>query len=164
MTPLLDGAHGVQTLVNRSALQQFLQDRIPLSTAMAIEVVAAEAGGVTLGAPLEPNINHRDTVFGGSAAAVAILSAWGLLFVRLRDDHPEATIVIQRHTMRHLRPITGSFTASSFLPDPDAWEKFVATYTRKKLARISVKACLHCEGELVGELDAAFVALELNTA
>ena len=99
---------------------------------MAIDVVAAEPDGVTLGAPLEPNINHRDTVFGGSAAAVAILSAWGLLFVRLRDEYPNATIVIQRHTMRHLRPITGAFTASSFLADPGAWDRFVTTYRRRK--------------------------------
>jgi thioesterase domain-containing protein len=151
-------------LVNRSALQKFLKDRIPLSTAMAVEVVSAGPDGVTLGAPLEPNINHRDTVFGGSAAALAILSAWGLLFVRLRDEHPDATIVIQRHAMRHLRPITGAFTASSFLADPDAWNTFVTTYRRKRLARIQVKAVLSCEHELVGELDAAFVALELRTA
>jgi thioesterase domain-containing protein len=131
---------------------------------MAIEVVAAEPEGVTLGAPLEPNINHRDTVFGGSAAAVAILSAWGLLFVRLREEFPDATIVIQRHTMRHLRPITGAFTATSYLGDPDAWDRFVTTYQRRKLARISVKASLRCGREQVGELDAAFVALELNPA
>jgi thioesterase domain-containing protein len=137
-------------LLNRD-LQRFLQDD-PLSTAM-LDVVAAEPDGVTLGAPLEPNINHRDTVFGGSAAAVAILSAWGLLFVRLREAHPNATIVIQRHAMRHLRPITGAFTASSFLADPGAWDKFVATYQRRKLARIAVRASLRCREELVGELD-----------
>jgi thioesterase domain-containing protein len=143
---------------------QFLRERIPLSTAMAIEVVAADPDGVTLGAPLEPNINHRDTVFGGSAAAVAILSAWGLLFLRLRDEYPDATIVIQRHMMRHLRPITGAFTSSSFLAEPGAWDRFVTTYRRRKMARISVKASLRCGGEEVGELEAAFVALELNPA
>jgi thioesterase domain-containing protein len=151
-------------LLNRNALQKFLQERIPMSTAMAVEVMAAEPDGVTVRAPLEPNINHRDTVFGGSAAAVAILSAWGLLFVRLRDAHPDATIVIQRHTMRHLKPITGAFTASSFLAEQGAWDRFVTTYQRRKLARVSVRALLHCGGELVGELDAAFVALELRTA
>lgn len=151
-------------MVNRNALTQFLKDRIPLTTAMAIDVVEARPDSVTLGAPLAPNINHRDTVFGGSAAAVAILSAWGLLFVRLREDYPNATIVIQRHAMRHLRPITGSFTASSFLTDPGAWDGFVATYQRRKRARISVRAMLQCGGERVGELDAAFVALELNPA
>ena len=151
-------------MLNRRALQQFLKDRIPLSTAMAVDVVAADPDGVTLGAPLEPNINHRDTVFGGSAAAVAILSAWGLLFLRLRDEYPTATIVIQRHAMRHLRPITGAFTATSALAEGVAWDRFVTTYRRKKLARISVTATLRCAGELVGELDAAFVALDLNPA
>jgi len=151
-------------VLHRSALQQFLERRIPLSTAMAVEVVAAGPDGVTLGAPLEPNINHRDTVFGGSAAAVAILSAWGLLFLRLRDEHPNATIVIQRHTMRHLRPITGAFTASSCLADPGAWDRFVITFARRKLARVSVRAVLRCENEQVGEFEAAFVALDLRTA
>jgi thioesterase domain-containing protein len=154
-------SEGGRTLLNRRALERFLQDRIPLFTAMAVTVEAADPDGVTLSAPLAPNINHRDTVFGGSAAAVSILSAWGLLFVRLRDTHPDATIVIQRHAMRHLRPITGAFTASSFLA---AWDRFVTTYARRKLARISVKAVLTCAGERVGEFEAAFVALELNPA
>jgi thioesterase domain-containing protein len=151
-------------MLDRGALQRFLQDRIPLSSAMGISVAAAEPDGVTLSAPLEPNINHRDTVFGGSAAAVAILAAWGLIFVRLREDHPNATIVIQRHTMRHVLPITGAFTASSCLADPAAWDRFVATFRRKKLARISVRSVLRCAGEQVGELEAAFVALELGAA
>ena len=146
------------------ALQDYLQAHIPLSKAMGVEVEVAGPGGVRLAAPLAPNINHRDTVFGGSAAAVAILSAWGLLFVRLRDQHPNATIVIQRHTMRHLRPIASAFTATSFLAEPDAWDRFVTTYRRKKMARVSVRASLRCAGELVGELDAAFVALELSPA
>ena len=55
-------------MLNSSTLQQFLRDRIPLSTAMGVEVLA---------------------VFGGSSSALAILSAWGLLFLRLGDEFPE---------------------------------------------------------------------------
>jgi thioesterase domain-containing protein len=149
-------------MLNSSTLQQFLCDRIPLSTAMGVEVLAASAAGVTLAAPLEPNLNHRDTVFGGSAAAVAILSAWGLLFLRLGEEFPDVTIVIQRHTMRHIRPITEGFTAASVAPDPVAWDRFVNTFRRRRLARLSVGSVLRCKGELVGELEAAFVALELE--
>ena len=98
-------------MLSISALQQFLHDRIPLSTTMGVEVLAATPDGVTLAAPLEPNINHRDTVFGGSASAVAILSAWGLLYVRLREEFPNASIVIQRNTMSYQRPIPSAFTA-----------------------------------------------------
>jgi thioesterase domain-containing protein len=62
--------------MNEYELQRYLHERIPLSRAMAVEVRAATAEGVEIYAPLAPNINHRDTVFGGSASAVAILTTW----------------------------------------------------------------------------------------
>ena len=49
-------------------LQRYLHERIPLARAMEVEVRALASDGVELGAPLAPNINHRDTVFGGSAS------------------------------------------------------------------------------------------------
>ena len=48
---------------------------MPLSQAMQVTVVEASFQQVVLTAPLAPNINHRETVFGGSASAVAILAA-----------------------------------------------------------------------------------------
>ncbi|RYE53550.1 MAG: hypothetical protein EOP18_08925, partial [Rhizobiaceae bacterium] len=59
---------------------------------MQVRVVAASVERVTLSAPLAPNINHRATVFGGSASAVAILSAWSLLHLRLSSDHTTGLI------------------------------------------------------------------------
>lgn len=57
-------------------LQQYLHDHIPLSKAMQITVERISPESVTLSAPLAPNINHRDTLFGGSASTAAILAAW----------------------------------------------------------------------------------------
>lgn len=151
-------------MLSVSDLQAFLHERIPISKSMGIEVVAATADGVTLSAPLGPNINHRDTVFGGSASAVAILAAWSLLYIRLKDAHEHFRIVIQRNSMTYDRPITGAFTASSNVRDPAAWASFVGGLARKNKARIHVGSLLHCNGELVGELDAAFVAWGLETA
>lgn len=62
-----------------SELEKYLHGHIPLSKAMEVAVVQVQPEGVILSAPLAPNINHRDTVFGGSASAVAILAAWSLL-------------------------------------------------------------------------------------
>ena len=50
------------------ALETSLHAHIPLSAAMQVSAVAVDATGVTLA----PDINHRDTVFGGSASAVAM--------------------------------------------------------------------------------------------
>jgi thioesterase domain-containing protein len=78
------------------SLQAYLHDRIPLSRAMEIEVRSATPQGVTLYAPLAPNINHRDTVFGGSASAVAILAAWSVVYVRMHAEGLTGRIVIHR--------------------------------------------------------------------
>ncbi len=145
-------------MVNIKSLQEFLDKRIPISKAMAIEVTEASPDGVTLTAPLEPNLNHRDTGFGGSASALAILSAWMLVYVRLRDSYPQARIVIQRNTIDYERPITGAFTASSFAIGPEVWERFANALARKTRARIHVSSILRCLGERVGMLEAAFVA------
>lgn len=69
--------------MNPADLEHYLHDHIPLSKAMAVSVASVAPHEVVLRAPLAPNINHRDTVFGGSASAVAILAAWSLLNTRL---------------------------------------------------------------------------------
>ena len=145
--------------MNAAQLEEYLHERIPLSSAMAVEVRAATADGVELYAPLAPNINHRDTVFGGSASAVAILAAWSALLVRMRAEGLEARIVIRRNTMSYERPITGGFTARAAPPDETAWAKFAATLSRGRAARVRVGATLECGGETVGELDGEFAVL-----
>ena len=79
---------------------------------------------VVLQAPLQPNINHHETVFGGSAASVALLAGWSLLHVRLRMQGLANRLVIQRHSMEHERPIHGPFTARAQLDESDRWEPF----------------------------------------
>lgn len=65
--------------MDRYELDHYLHEHIPLSQDMGVEVVVADWNSVTLRAPLAPNINHRETVFGGSASAVAIPAAWALI-------------------------------------------------------------------------------------
>ena len=126
---------------------------------MRVEVLVATAAGVKLSAPLAPNINHRDTVFGGSASALAILSAWSLLYIRLQEENLSSRLVIQKSAMNYERPITAEFTAWSVIPDATIWLKFMNTLKRKSRARISVAAVLHCKEEEVGKFEGDFVAL-----
>jgi thioesterase domain-containing protein len=139
-------------------LQRYLHDHIPLSKAMGVEVVEATDNGVTLVAPLAPNINHRETVFGGSASAVAILSAWTLMYLRLKNEQLNVRIVIQKNTMAYEHPITGTFTASATIPDTTAWRRFAETLKRKSRARFTVRSILHRDAEKVGEFEGDFVA------
>ncbi|HEX5419721.1 MAG TPA: YiiD C-terminal domain-containing protein [Gammaproteobacteria bacterium] len=140
-------------------LQKYLHDRIPLSRAMQVRVVSVEESGVVLGAPLVPNINHRDTVFGGSASALAILAAWSLVYVRMRAEDIGAHLVIQRNSMEYSRPILGDFEARAFLERPEQWQEFTRMLAGKGKARIAVAATLECAAQVVGAFTGDFVAL-----
>jgi thioesterase domain-containing protein len=148
-----------EALMSPSELEHYLHEQIPLSKAMAVAVVSVTGDNVLLQAPLEPNINHHETVFGGSAAALALLAGWSLLHVRLRDDGIANRLVIQRHSMEFERPITGQFTARALLEQPDQWRRFTAMLTRRRKARVIVTCVLERAGEVVGTLRGEFVAL-----
>jgi len=144
-------------------LEQYLHDHIPLSKAMAVSVLEAGGASLQLGAPLAPNINHRDTVFGGSASALAILAAWSLLHTRLRAEGRSCRLVIQRNSMEYERPILGGFTARASLDPKADWPAFLRMLTRMGKARITVTALLEQGGQRVGHFRGEFVALGSGT-
>ncbi len=139
-------------------LQAYLHDHIPISAAMHVRVLATEPDSITLQAPLAPNINHRETVFGGSASAVAILAAWSLVHLRLKCEGLESRVVIQHNCMDYLAPISDDFTARSYLVDQDAWASFTRLLARRGRARILVAAALETDGVIAGRLEGEFVA------
>ena len=141
-------------------LERYLYDHIPLSRAMQVRVVAVEVDGILLAAPLGPNINHRETVFGGSASALAILAAWSLVYARLAADGLSSRLVIQRNTIDYERAITGDFTARSCLVADSDWPRFARMLARKGLARITVRSVLAGDDGLVAaRFEGEFVAL-----
>lgn len=140
-------------------LEQYLHAHIPLSAAMQVAVISIDTESVVLAAPLAPNINHRETVFGGSAASLAILAAWSLLHTRLSGAGLASRLVIQRNTMDYVLPISGRFTARSYLLEAGGWNRFMSMYRRRGRARIGVVAKLVSEDQIVGHFEGEFVAL-----
>ena len=125
---------------------------------MQVTVLEASQQQVVLTAPLAPNINHCETMFGGSASAVAILAAWSMLHLGLTAEGLGSRLVIQRNTMDYLMPIHGSFTGVALAPAQSAWESFTRMIRRKGLGRITQAAALHYQGQVAGALAGEFVA------
>jgi thioesterase domain-containing protein len=140
-------------------LAQYIHEHIPLSKALGVSVVAIEDDAVTLQAPLEPNLNHQQTVFGGSASALAILAGWALLHVRLQSEGIADRLVIQRNVMEYQHPILGQFTARSMLEHPAGWKPFTDMLARKGKARITVLAVLEQMGRVAARFSGQFVAV-----
>lgn len=147
-----------------SELERYLHEHMPLSRLMQVRVASAAREGIVLEAPLAPNINHRETVFGGSASALGILAAWSLLHLRLQGEGLASRLVIQRNTMDYVAPMAGTFQAASSLADPSDWSRFLRMLQRKGTGRITVRAVLRCGGEVGGRLEGDFVALRIEPA
>jgi acyl-coenzyme A thioesterase PaaI-like protein len=161
-------------------VEAYLRERIPLSTAMGVRVKSATVDSVRLAAPLAPNVNHHETVFGGSASAVATLAAWTLLHLRLQaargakrpespDGGPEkpgsgrswdtVQLVIQRGAMEYRKPIPGDFDAVCEFSDAAAWERFSDTYARRGRARLTLRSRLVFDDHDMASFEGDFVAL-----
>lgn len=135
-------------------LQAYLYEHIPLSQAMQAEVLEV-APAVVLAAPLEPNINHRGTGFGGSIATLATLAAWSAVRRIVPDG---TTLVIAREEVDFVSPVTGAFAARCSLDDGAA-DVFLSGLERRGKARMTVSAAVYSEGELVARFEGQFVAI-----
>lgn len=145
-------------------IEQYLRSRVPLSAAMGLTVHAAGPRRVELRAPLAPNANHIETVFGGSAVALAILAAWTLLHVRQSGARTRATLLIQRSLMRYERPITGDFEAVCELTDESSYDRFVRTLERRGRARITLCSLVLENGARAASFEGDFVAVRGSPA
>ncbi|MGH8298664.1 MAG: YiiD C-terminal domain-containing protein [Steroidobacteraceae bacterium] len=140
-------------------LERYLHEQIPLSAAMGVRVRMATPERVQLSAPLAPNVNHNETIFGGSGAALATLSAWALLHLRTERAGLRARLVIQRSSMEYERPIPGDFDAICRFSDELAWERFRTTLVRRGRARLTLAAHLVYQAQRMGAFEGDFVGL-----
>ena len=67
------------------ATENFFHDKIPLTRAMGIRVVADDRHRFAIEAPVGLNHNHLQTAFGGSINAVATLAGYGFLWLEVRE-------------------------------------------------------------------------------
>ena len=143
-------------------LEAYLHRHIPISAAMGVSVRVAAPDIVRLAAPLEPNLNHRSTVFGGSAAAIATLAGWCLLHVNLSGAGHGSRIVIQKATVSYDRPIDDDFEAIASLPADGIWDRFTRTLERRGRARIELAVELRLRDSTVGRFAGVYVVLPTN--
>jgi thioesterase domain-containing protein len=126
---------------------------------MHASVVSVTPESTTLSAPLDPNLNHRETAFGGSVAALAILSGWTHVHFKLSGEGFETYTVIQDSSVRYDKPIEGPFVVKCGDIDPEEWSRFVRMLSRKGKARIHVGATIESGGEVAGSFKGAYVAI-----
>jgi thioesterase domain-containing protein len=104
---------------------------------MGIRVAHFDGASLILDAPLDPNLNHKSTAFGGSLYSIAVLCGWGLLHLKLAEARLHKHIVIQESNIRYLHPVVQDLHAECRLDDA-AFKHFLRTLERHGRARLSL--------------------------
>ena len=127
---------------------------------MAVRVLESGLDAVSLTAELEPNLNHRATAFGGSVAALAILTGWSYVHVRLRCEGIEMHTVIHESHVHYDLPIERDFSARCERPDEVRWARFVRALSRHGKGRVRLAVTVSSGGRDVARFEGAYVALD----
>ena len=144
------------------AAEEFLHARIPLTRAMGLRVVAKDDARFAVEAPVALNSNHLETAFGGSINAVATLAGYSWLWLELRDENAE--VVIRDSSIRFLRPIHETISASCAPPDAAELTTFKTNLRARGKAQIALRVQVQENGASAAELRATFVALKTRAS
>lgn len=121
-------------------LESILHHDIPLTREMGLKVLDWQHDQLQLHLPLQANINHKSTMFGGSLYCGAVLAGWGWLHLKLREAGIEdGHIVIQEGQISYPLPFTRDATVVCPAPEDKVWKRFLATYKRYGRARLTLE-------------------------
>ncbi len=121
-------------------LQEVLYSEIPLTKNMGVEVRKCTELSLTLYAPLENNINHKSTAFGGSLYSVSVLSGWGLIYLLLKQHNLSGHIVIQESHIKYLKPVASDIMAECSFVSKEHCNRLIKMYKKKGVARIQLES------------------------
>jgi thioesterase domain-containing protein len=137
--------------------QDLLHTKIPITRAMGVRVEDYDGEQLVLTAPLEANVNHLGTAFGGSLNTLAVLSGYGLLWLELKEV--ECHIVIRESSISYDRPVRGELRATCFRAEAQVLAEFKKTFDEKGKARIALTATIEDAGITCVRFRGVFVAL-----
>ena len=140
------------------ALPALLYEEIPLCRALQVRVERWQDHQLCLSLPLAANGNPHGTQFGGSLYCGALLAGWGWLHLRLAESGLAGAVVIRNAQISYLLPVTDDAVACCAAPEAAAWDKFVATYQRRGVARLQLQTqLLNAGGETAVRFSGQYV-------
>src|SRR3954469_14617773 len=141
-------------------LEAFLHEKIPLTRAMGLRVAESNAKRLVLEAPLDKNVNHLGTAFGGSLHALPTLACYAGLWTLLREAGIDGHVVVKRSEASYRAPVTGTIRAVCVRPPAAVANEFIRDLQRHKKARMELTAIVVGEnGKAAVDFSGSFVAV-----
>lgn len=128
-------------------LKDFFVEHLPITQFMGLEVESYDGEQLVLSAPLAPNINDKQTAFGGSLYNAAVMACWGFAYLKTQEKGLVCNQVVAGGEVKYLAPVTGKIRAVCKNPGDKVIASFLDHFNRKGRAKISLQAEISCDGE-----------------
>lgn len=123
------------------ALVEYLKQHVPLTCHIDIQAGQQADDWFELSAPLTPNLNDKQTAFGGTLAALCTLCGWCAVSSLCRDRQLEVDIAVLESRIRYRLPVTSDpITARASLPDKQTQALFLEKLIADGAARLEIDA------------------------
>lgn len=147
--------------IDISEVLEYVHKHIPITADLGADIKSYDGDAVTISAPLDVNINHRNSAFGGSLSAIGILSGWALLFIKMKELDLQSKLVIQSSGFKFTKPVVDDFEAIARLPQTKKFERFLKTLEKHGRARITIDSDILCNGDSCGTHQGVYVAVRI---
>jgi len=135
----------------------YIQQHIPITAHLGVKIQSFDGEKVIVSAPLDSNKNLHGTAFGGSQAAIGILTGWTLIYLKLKQLGIDNDLVIQHSSYDFTKPVTSDFIATCQLPSMAEFELFIKTLKEKGKARLTLTAEIEAEKGVCGLHEGLYV-------
>lgn len=146
--------------MTREEAQEYIYTNIPVTKAMGMTIKELSIKAVVLSAPIQENINHRGSAFGGSIDSLFLTTGWA--FIRFLIDHytPTPIIVGSRGETNFQKPVLDDFESVLEIPSDADVDLFLNTFERFGKARISLSASITQNEQICASFTGDYVVVK----
>lgn len=127
-------------------LTEFLEAHVPATQYMGFQLNEYNGHALSLSAPLEPNINDKQTAFGGSLFSLCVMCCWGMIYLKTQEKNIQCNQVVTESNISFLAPVDGKIIATCTSPSDDDLREFFERFETRGRSKISLTAEVQCNG------------------
>ena len=122
------------------ALKNFVINTLALAVAMDIKIESYDGSRLVLSAPLEKNINDKNTAFGGSLYVLNVMTCWGMVYIKCRENGVDMpNIVVSHAEIDYMAPVPDK-TIVATCEVTDEFDGFIEYYRNNGRSRVELQS------------------------
>lgn len=143
-------------------IQSIIEMEIPMVKQMGVSFLEIRSDSCVASVPLEPNHNHKGTVFGGSLYSVCTSACYGLMYsLQLENNLNDFDLVIGEGKIRYIKPVSEDFRVKAEII-PAEWSEFKKKITANGFGKIQIRAKVYLSSDptILCDYSAIFVLMK----